>query len=195
MDMTTGNASFQKRYPAENRDHGATKAIQMITTVHISMIYECSLARAFKTPMLCDVSKVHTGLGLMPRVTHTTDDQDWGKPGSSKKVFVAKSLTQPGGFASVDQVIERVENQRWVIQVDDFQSWMLGFYKFVGEWKTTQLEDQNIQVDYTYFLHSNNPLFYPLNWMFGHLFWKRYMKQIGENIRDMIRNHEPYLYA
>jgi hypothetical protein len=33
-------------------------------------IFNCSLERAFKTPMLCDVSKVHTGYGLMPAVTH-----------------------------------------------------------------------------------------------------------------------------
>ena len=48
-------------------------------TVETEMIYECSLERAFKTPMLCDVSKVHTGKGIMPHVTHCTEDEDWGK--------------------------------------------------------------------------------------------------------------------
>ena len=166
----------------------------MITKVKTSTIYQCSLERAFKTPMLCDITKVHTGFGIMPKVTHTTDDQDWGRVGSSKKVYMAKSLSQKGGFASVDHVIERKENQYWIIQVDDFQSWMLGFYKFVGEWKTTPLEDQKIQIEYTYFLHSNNPLLYPFNWIFGKLFWRTYMKQVLENIRAMIHNDEPYLY-
>ena len=112
----------------------------MITKVNVSTIYECSLERAFKTPMFCDVSKIHTGFGIMPKVTHTTDDKDWGKPGSCKKVYVAKSITQRGGFASVDNLIERKENQYWIIQVDNFQSWMLSFYKFVGRWEMKKYE-------------------------------------------------------
>ena len=166
----------------------------MVTKVKVSTLYECSLQRAFKTPILCDVSKVHTGFGIMTRVTHTTDDLDWGKPGSSKKVYVEKSMTQKGGFSSIDRIIERVENQYWVIQVDTFQVWMHGFYKFVGEWKTTELEDKKIRIDYTYNLHAKNPLLYPLNWLFGKLFWKKYMNQVLENIRAMVNNKEPYQY-
>ena len=166
----------------------------MVTKVKVSTLYECSLQRAFKTPILCDVSKVHTGFGIMTRVTHTTDDLGWGKPGSSKKVYVEKSLTQKGGFSSIDRIIERVENQYWVIQVDTFQVWMPGFYKFVGEWKTTELEDKKIRIDYTYNLHAKNPLLYPLNWLFGKLFWKIYMNQVLENIRAMVNNKEPYQY-
>ena len=150
--------------------------------VKVSTIYECSLERAFKTPMLCDVSKVHTGFGLMPKVTHCTEDENWGKPESTKKVFVAQSLTQKGGFASVDKVIERVENKYWVIEVSDFQSWMLGFYKFVGQWRTTELEPNKIQIDYTYTLHTNGALLYLLNWLFAKTFWKTYMKHVLEKL-------------
>jgi hypothetical protein len=165
----------------------------MTSTVTVSTIYTCSLERAFKTPMLCDITKVHTGYGVMPKVTHCTDDKQWGKPGSSKKVYVAKSLTQKGGFASVDKVIERKENDYWKIEVSDFQAWMLGFYKFVGEWKTTELAPDSIQIDYTYTMHSKG-LLYPLNWLFTKLFWRRYMKRVLENIRKMAENKEPYLY-
>jgi len=52
--------------------------------IHTTAIYNCTLERAFKAPILCDVTKVHTGYGLMPRVTKTTNDQDWGKVGSIK---------------------------------------------------------------------------------------------------------------
>ena len=82
----------------------------MTTTTSVNTIYNCSLERAFKTPMLCDVSKVHTGFGMMPKVTHCADDENWGKPGYSKQIFVAKSLTQPGGWASTDKVIERIDH-------------------------------------------------------------------------------------
>src|SRR6188474_353869 len=166
----------------------------MIFKTKVTTTYECSLERAFKTPMLCDVSKVHTGYGIMPKVTHTTEDENWGKPGSSKKVFVAKSVSQKGGFASVDKVIERVENVYWIIEVSDFQSWMLGFLKFVGEWRTKELEPNKILIEYTYTLHSTMPLLYPFNWLFTKTFWKTYMKRVLENIRQMTLKQEPYLY-
>lgn len=167
----------------------------MISTVTVRTIYNCSLERAFKTPMLCDVSKVHTGYGIMPRVTHCTEDENWGKSGYSKKVFVAGSRTQKGGWASNDKVLERVENQYWKIEVSNFQSWMLGFSKLVGEWKTTELEPNKIRIEYTYTLHSDIPLLYPLNWLFAKTFWRAYMKRVLENIRIMAYNGEPYLYA
>ncbi len=167
----------------------------MIAKVKITTIYECSLERAFKTPMLCDVSKVHTGFGIMPKVTHCTDDRDWGQKGSNKKVFVAKSFSQKGGFASVDKVIERIENQYWIIEVSDFQTWMLGFYKFVGQWKTAELEPNRILVEYSYNLYSNIIFLYPLNWLFAKIFWKIYMKRVLENVRKLAYHGDPYLYA
>ena len=166
----------------------------MQTKVSVSTIYHCSLERAFKTPMLCDITKVHTGYGVMPRVTHCTDDAGWGQPGSSKNVFVAPSLTQKGGWASIDKVIERIENRYWKIEVSDFQSWMLGFSKFVGEWRTTELATNKILIEYTYTLHSDIAWLYPLNWLFTHTFWKMYMRRVLKNIEQMASRNEPYLY-
>ena len=166
----------------------------MTTKVSVKTIFDCSLERAFKTPILCDVSKVHTGFGIMPKVTHCTEDENWGKPGFSKKVYVAKSLTQKGGFASVDNFIERIENKYWKLEVNNFQSWMLGFYKFVGEWTTTAIEPNKILVEYTYTLYSDNALLYPVNLLFAKTFWRIYMKRVVENVRLMAYNNEPYLY-
>lgn len=166
----------------------------MTNTVMIKTMYNCSLERAFKTPMLCDVSKVHTGFGIMPKVTHCTNDEHWGKPNHSKKVFVAKSASQKGGWASVDKVIERIENEYWKIEVSDFQSWMLGFSRFVGEWKTTEIEKNKILVEYTYTLHSDIAMLYPLNCLFAKTFWKTYMKRVLENVKVLAYNNEPYLY-
>ena len=160
----------------------------------VTSIFECSLERAFKTPMLCDVTKVHTGFGLMPKVTHTTHDENWGKVGSSKKVYVTRSLSQKGGFASMDRVLERVENEYWKIQIDEFQSWMLGFYQFVGEWKTTPIGEGEVLVEYNYTLYANVPIFYPLNWIFAKTFWKIYMRRVMANIRTMAYHEEPYQY-
>jgi hypothetical protein len=166
----------------------------MTTKIKISTTYNCTLDKAFKTPILCDVSKIHTGHWIMPRVTHCTDDKHWGQIGSSKKVFVAKSLTHKGGFASVDNVIDRIENEYWKIEINQFQAWMLSFSKFVGEWQTKELSKDKILVEYTYTLHSDNALLYPINWLFTKVYWRNYMKQVIENIRALINHNEPYLY-
>ena len=162
----------------------------MLTKVSVSTVYRCSLERAFKTPMLIDVSRVHTGMGVMPAITHSSDDEGWGVPGSTKRVYANKSIASKAGYASMDKVLERVENEYWKIEVSDFQSWMLGFYKFEGEWKTTELSPNNIQIDYTYTQYFKTPFLYPLNWMFTHLFWKKYMKQVLENIRIIAEGNE-----
>ena len=167
----------------------------METKVKITSIFNCSLERAFKSPMLCDVAKVHTGYGMMPRVTHCMEDENWGKVGSSKKVFVEKSWVHKGGFASVDNVVERIKDKYWKIEINQFQAWMLSFSKFVGEWQTTELGKDKILIEYTYTLYSNNVLLYPINWIFTNTFWRKYMKQALENVRQITLDKEPYQYA
>ncbi|MDZ4710252.1 MAG: hypothetical protein SH818_17765 [Saprospiraceae bacterium] len=166
----------------------------MQTKVKVNTIYNCTLERAFKTPILCDVSKVHTGYGVMPKVTHCTDDDNWGQVGSTKKVYAEKSLTQKGGFVSVDKVLERTENKYWKFEVSDFQSWMLGFSKFKGEWQTTEIEKGKILVEYTYTLYSDLFLLYPINWLFAKTFWKTYMKRVLNNVKQIAYDNEPYKY-
>lgn len=175
--------------------YGRISPIAMPTfTIHVRTTYACSLERAFKAPMLCDLAKIHTGLGPMPRVTHVTDDAGWGQPGSSKKVYAAPSWTQRGGFISMDRVLERVENRHWKIEVYDFQSFMLGFSKFTGEWDTTETGPNAVRIDYTYTLHANSLVLYPVCWLFAHLFWPRYMRQVLENVRKLACGDEPLLY-
>ncbi len=131
----------------------------------------------------------------MPRVTHCTEDENWGKVGSCKKVFVEKSWVHEGGFGSVDNVVERIKNKYWKIEINQFQAWMLGFSKFVGEWQTTEIEKDKILIEYTYTLYSNNVLLYPINWIFTNTFWRKYMKQALENVRQITLDKEPYQYA
>lgn len=115
--------------------------------IHTKTIYFCSLERAFRTPILCDVTKVHTGYGLMPAVTKTINDENWGKVGSIKNIYAAKSLSFKGGEVSTDEVIERIENKYWKVEVGNFKSWMLNIWKFTFEWTTTELEPNKIQIN------------------------------------------------
>lgn len=167
----------------------------MFHTIRLERNLNCTLERAFKTPMLCDVSRVHTGMGPMPPITHTTDDDDWGQIGSTKKVYAHATLLQKGGFVSIDKIVNRIENQLWEIEVSDFQSWMLSFYKFEGRWETKEMTPGKIHVKYTYRLHFKNPLFIVLTTPFAYFFWRRYMSQVLNNIEKMIEEEIPYLYS
>lgn len=166
----------------------------MILKLKTSSIFNCSLERAFKTPMLCDITKVHTGFLFSPKVTHTTNHENWGKVGFSKKVFAVPSLLNKKAYIFDDKVLERIENKYWKIEVSNFQNYMFGFTKFIGIWETTEIEANKIQVDYSYELHADNFIFYPLNWLFAKLFWKVYMKRVLGNIKVMTENTEPYLF-
>ncbi|MEN9303758.1 MAG: hypothetical protein RL264_2187 [Bacteroidota bacterium] len=162
--------------------------------IHTVTTYNCSLERAFKAPILCDVTKVHTGFGLMPRVTKSTDDEDWGKVGAIKTIHAAKSLTFKGGIVSTDEILERIENKYWKLEVGNFKAWMLNIWKFTFEWTTYEISPNKIQINYDYTIHGKGVLFIPFQWMFAHLFYKRYMKHVLENIREMAEGNEPFLY-
>lgn len=166
----------------------------MQTSTEITTIFETTLERAFKSPMLCDVTKIHTGYGITPRVTHCTEDEHWGKFGGSRKIFMAKGPAFKGGESSLDKVLERKENEYWKIEISDFKTWSMGFEKFQGEWFTTQLQDGRIQVRYKYTMFSNSSVFYPFHWLFTKLVWRNYMRHVLENIRKLTIAEVPYLH-
>jgi hypothetical protein len=165
----------------------------MQTTTEIRTIFRTTLERAFKSPMLCDVTKIHTGYGVTPRVTHCTEDETWGRVGGSRKVFMAKNLTFKGGESSLDKVLERKENEYWKIEIADFKTWSMGFYKFQGEWFTRQLPE-GVEVRYRYTMYSTSVIFYPFHWLFTKMVWRNYMRHALENVRALAEDGAPYLH-
>ncbi|MCB9195179.1 MAG: SRPBCC family protein [Flavobacteriales bacterium] len=165
-----------------------------IFTVEISSVFPCGIERAFKTPMLCDITKVHTGYLFMPKVTHCEDDQNWGKPGGSRRVFMAKTLAFKGGEALLDTVIERRENEYWKIKVNEVKTASLGIHTFNGEWITTPISENETKVVYRYTLEGKGKLLYPFQWFLANIMWKKYMKQVLNNIRILALNNSPYLF-
>lgn len=166
----------------------------MKTSVEISSVFHTTLERAFKSPMLCDITKIHTGYGVTPRVTHCTEDETWGQPGGSRKVFMEKTLTFKGGESSFDQVLERKENEYWKIEISDFKTWSMGFTKFQGEWFTSPMDEERVMVRYRYTMFSNSVVFYPFHWLFTKVIWRNYMKHVLENVRKCCTDQEPYLH-
>lgn len=160
----------------------------------ITALFDTTLERAFKSPMLCDITKVHTGYGLTPKVTHCTEGDTWGKVGGSRKVFMGKSLLFKAGGSTLDKVLERKENQYWKIEICNFSFWMFGFEKFQGQWITQEQPDGKIKINYIYTLFSKNILLLPFHWLFTKTVWRNYMKHVLENVRQLAVSQSPYLH-
>lgn len=163
----------------------------MTSRTALTTIFDTTLESAFKSPMLGDITKVHSGWGPMPKVTHCTDDAGWGQPGGSRKVFMTKAFGFKGGEAALDVVLERRENEYWKIEVRDLKYRMLGFERFQGEWTTTPLPDGRVRVDYRYAMISDVAWLYPLQWLFTKTVWRQYMKHVLENVRALAREGAP----
>lgn len=160
----------------------------------IQGVFSCSLERAFKSPMLCDITKVHTGYGFMPKVTHCTDDDSWGQVGGTRRVYMSGNVFFKAGEAMLDKVVERVENNYWVIELTDFKFPSMGFNKFKGEWKTEQRPNGNILITYTYTLYSKWGILFLFHWCFVKIFWRIYMRHVMENVKQLAYGNDPYMH-
>jgi len=141
-------------------------------TTQIITIYNCSLERAFKSPMLCDIKKVHSGYLFMPKVTHCKNDETWGKVGGSRLCFFAPSLFSRVDGTALDTVLERKENEYWKIEIGDLSMPSVGIKKFQGEWTTVANLDGTVTIFYRYTLFTNSTFAYPFHWLFTKIFWR-----------------------
>lgn len=161
----------------------------------ISTVFHCDLERAFKSPMLCDITKVHTGWSIfMPKVTHCVDDENWGKTYGSRRVFMAKSLTFKGGEALFDKVLERKENDRWTIEVTDVKTFSMGIHTFIGEWITVPIDEYKTQIIYRYTLCGKGVFLAPFQWFMTKVIWRHYMGRVLKNIERLTQERAPYLF-
>lgn len=163
-------------------------------TVEITDTFPCDIERTFKSPMLCDITKVHTGYKFMPKVTHCKDDENWGKVGGSRRVFMEKTMAFKGGEALLDTVLERRENEYWKIRVDEVKTSSMGIHTFIGEWITTPISENETKVIYRYELLGNGILLYPFQWLMAKVIWTKYMWQVMNNIKQLAISKSPYLF-
>lgn len=165
-------------------------------SVEISIEHElhCSQERAFKTPMLCDVLKVHSGYLFMPRALSVSNDSSWGQAGGSKLILFDKIMAAPVRLTLLDQVVDRIENRYWKIEVSNPKGRLLFFEKLIGEWKVHPLGIDRNLIIYRYFLVVKYASLKPLAWIFAHVFWKKYMQKVMKNIEFLAKTKEPYLY-
>jgi hypothetical protein len=166
----------------------------MKSKTKIISTFHCSTETAFKMPILGDATKIHTGYGLLPSVSHFADDSTWGKPGGYRMVHVKKNLLYKAGLWAKDIIVERNENKYWKWELNNIEQRPMGFKKMEGEWLVEDNNDGTVLITYTYSLYSANAFIYPFHWLFTKLVWHKYMQHATANISAMIATRSPYMY-
>lgn len=166
----------------------------MQTRIEVEATFNCSIERAFKTPILGDATRFLVGYGPVPAVTKFSEDTSWGKPGGRRVAHSGKSILSKGEEIGVDEVYERVENEYWKWGIAEFRQWSMGYTEFLGELFFTRLDEKTIHVRWTYTLYSKNVLAYPFHWLFGKVFWKGQMKRAIREMKKYAESNLPFLY-
>ena len=168
----------------------------MITKTSVSETFNCSLTTAFKTPILGDATKTLTGYGIIPPVSHFTEDETWGQINGTRMPHSSKSLLSKGGEIGLDVTLERDENRYWNWQVTDFRQWSMGFTKFQGEFFFEKIEENKISVLWVYRLTSTNLLAYPFHYFFTKVLWKGNMRGALKRMKSIAESKEnTFLYS
>lgn len=166
----------------------------MKTVISVESEFNCSLERAFKTPILGDATIFLAGYGVIPAVEKFTEDSSWGQPRGTRIPHSAKSLLSKGGEIGVDVVAVREENKYWRWGVAEFRQPSMGFTEFRGELFFDKTAENTVQVRWVYTLFSKSVIAYPFHWAFGNVFWKGQMKQGIQKMKAYAESDKPFIY-
>ncbi|MCB0639400.1 MAG: hypothetical protein KDC54_22395 [Lewinella sp.] len=166
----------------------------MKTTATVEATFNCSLERAFKTPILGDATQFLVGYGPIPAVVKFTDDATWGQVGGTRIPHSAKNLASAGGPIGLDVIYSRNENHYWQWGIAAFYQPSMGFTEFRGELFFTVIEPEVIRVRWVYNLYSQGPLTYPFHWLFTKLLWRGQMRIAIRRMKAYAESDAPFLY-
>ena len=166
----------------------------MKTIVEVKAVFNCSLERAFKTPILGDATQFLVGYGPVPAVEKFTKDGTWGRPGGTRIPHSAKNFMSKGGEVGLDKIYAREENSYWNWGIAEFYQWSMGFTEFRGELFFKETDVNVIHVRWVYALYSKRFLAYPFHWFFANVFWKGQMRIAIQHMKKYAESDFEFLY-
>ena len=151
----------------------------------ITDVFECSLERAFKAPILGDATKFMKGYLFQPPVTGFEDDKTWGEINGIRYPISEGNFLVKKGRMFKDVILERIENKYWKWTIYDFEFNSLFFVqKAIGEWMVKELNENKITYTYTY--HSKSWIYKPLTWLLVKIQIKGIMKRAMVGIKKKL---------
>lgn len=166
----------------------------MLAQNTVTATFNCSLERAFKTPILGDATQFLIGYGVVPACTGFIDDETWGKVGGHRVPLVAGSAFSKAGPQTFDQILVRDDNRYWKWQIDQFPASLFFANKAQGEWWATDNGDGTISVKWTYTFFSRNALTQPVALAFVKLFWSGLQRQAISRMKAIAESDAEFVY-
>ena len=161
----------------------------------IKDVFECSEERAFKAPILGDATKFMKGYLFQPPVTGFEDDKTWGQINGIRYPINNGNLLVKKGRMFKDVILEREENKYWKWTIYDFEFKTLFFIeKAIGEWELRKLEENKVEVVYTYTYYSKKKIFNPLTWLLVKIQIKGIMVRALSGIKQQAQSGEDFVY-
>lgn len=159
------------------------------STFELSETFNCSLERAFKTPILGDAKKILIGYCGFKLVKGFIKDKTWSNEGGSRVPILTIF-----GEMGIDEIFIRQENQYWKWGVSQFNMWIFFATKSIGEWWCKDNQNGKITVIWKYTWYSKNWFFHPINWLMVKVFWSKVMRNGMKTIKSMAESDVPYCY-
>lgn len=164
----------------------------MKSNATVTSRFNCSLERAFKTPILGDATRFFPSyFGLKG----FTEDETWGREGGSRIPMVKSPFGKKQKGIFFDQVIKRDENKYWNWRISEFKNGLRFLAeKSEGEWFVAENEKGFIEIRYSYTFTSKNRLIHPFTWLFTKIFWKFLLRKAIRQIKFLAESGAPYVY-
>lgn len=165
------------------------------TKISIKAVFNCSLERAFKSPILGDATKYLDGHLLQPPVIGFEDDNTCGKVGGHRYPVTNVNLFLKKGRIFKDKILERNENESWKWTIYNFEVNSLLFAeKANAEWRVVEVSENKYQVEYSYDFYSKNIFLQPINWLFMQLQYRGVMKIAPKGIKAFAESEQVFVY-
>lgn len=169
----------------------------MKVSTTVTATFNCSLDRAFKTPILGDATQFLNGFLFQPAVIRFEEDETWakGQVNGYRYPVIKGNLIPKSSRIFTDTIVERVENSYWKWEVTDFTTIFLFFaYKGVGEWTVQEVKKEQILVHYKYTYYSKNSFTHLINWLFIKIQLRGTMKKAIKGIKRQAESNEVLHY-
>ena len=165
------------------------------TKILIREIFNCSIERAYKSPILGDATKYLGGHLFQPPVIGFEDDETWGREGGYRYPITNGNLFLKRGRVFKDEILERVENEYWKWTIYNFEVNSLFFAeKAIAEWRVVRVSENKYEVEYSYDFYSKNIFLQPINWLFMQLQYKGMMKKALKGIKAFAESDQGFIY-
>jgi len=167
----------------------------MKTRFEITDVFNCSIERAFKAPILGDARRFMKGYLFQPAVTAFEEDETWGQVNGVRYPVTSGNLMVKKGRLFKDEILERNENKFWKWTIYDFKIRSVFFtHKAIGEWHVEKSNQDQIKIIYTYTYYSKNIFLHPLTWLFVNIQIKGIMKRAIKGIKKQAESNETFIY-